>query len=209
MKKKNKKNWSMGEILGITLMIGTILFLIGHYTYFSFSKPSFSIYKEECHNGTGFELYCGNDTVGIKMWAYGIELNKTDKILIKYLLNDIDYKDCEYVFSSYCEEIEVDEIEIRVLDYYDTCGMECKDNTNSSRATCSQMECFGENYNIETISKKDLTIEWFEENCECILLKDEKDYLCEPSYEKCVKTMDKPYCSKYSCGENYTLEVVR
>jgi hypothetical protein len=135
-----------------------------------------------------------------------------------------------------CEKVEVDELEIGVViicEHYDwkigeceeSCGEkgcsfkiwqeeemeQCIDEIYQCREKCKQDLCLGYKEIHKKISKKELTTEWLDENCECV-----ECYVTEGVETRfpgdysgdggetweCLE-----YCTEYKCSDKYYVEV--
>lgn len=132
--------------------------------------------------------------------------------LYTFIIKKEDYSE-EWIFvepifkiEQTCEPVEVDEIEIydRLIYYNinDYIPATLFANKSYTLFTNNEDYWFYENYN--KISKSDLTLDWLDENCECI------ERACDNSIKeidgKRVKCADTNFCQKYKCGE-YQVEI--
>lgn len=189
------------------------MMVIGCLTVFvlpDIQKPEFKITKEECNDEKGFEVYCGNENFGMKIWS-DIELNESEESLINlFLMVDEDLKDCKLVNRTSCEQVEVDELVVCCLDMETINSFENLSNHADIGSTIIKNDYF-ENYcfpkeNLEyyevpcgIMKKEDLTIEWLDLNAKCLECYDKKTN--SMTLDGCSFEYDE--CFKYKFGEYY------
>lgn len=231
---KNKKGaveLSIGMIilivLAISLLIIGLVVLKNIFPNF-FGIYNFKIYKNECYNRTGsylgYSLYQLQNFSNKENWVY-------HQGLFQICIPTKDRFVC-YDRIEVCNKVEVDEIEYDKNDYFNnvperyktfSCPdhYSCKCNYGEMSEPCSHFCKNNLCYLYTTISKKDLTKEFLQNNCECI-------NTCTHNYEtegsifryhttnKCFgEEFSVPaeyyehgwYCQEYKCFENYFVEV--
>lgn len=187
MKKKGLSNLMtvMLIVLLVFITIGSVLaVVIGLYD--SLRKPHFKITKEGCENTTTpiRELSGGGCNVGCLYYRKIINGSWDDsKECLKFCESNLTYRET-------CEHVEVEEIDgttVFCLEADKSMNMKyCHDNFR--------------NKIFFKLSKKDLTISWLDENCECIEGgKDDMTIPCEDL--SCSNRV----CSKYKC-QDYMVE---
>ena len=212
---KGKKIKTKTDTFTIVLIMFIIMLVIGIVALSIPSNSQFTIYKNECSNKSG--NYSGYRCEDGSLWL-PIETYYKEIVLpsgVRCYPNNDTYS------TQVCEQKEVEEIEgfceegCIDMEYYRYCISQVfhlYDNLPQKEKEDKLRECNIEAVNSYTpnkISKKDLTTSWLEENCECLECISDNgsmvpDYLENSS---CDKSNER--CSKYSCGEDYVVEVKR
>jgi len=206
MKKKKEiisTNTIVLIILGI-IGIGLVVLILGFTMGWEKIAPwlpqnEFIITKEECRNETDFsfnpEIHYKIDTIEYYYRNIGcdyikeLNLSITPTLCVEYenLIKELrDFiPPSKNETKEICEQVEVDYF----LGEANGCTGECYDKENSK---CICLNDFHTKY-----YKKDLTIEWLDENCECV------------GNPECLKNNKLTCCSgKYKCGD-YIVERLR
>lgn len=200
----------------IILVFLFLLSLIGLFVYALYyippNYPSYHIYKNECHNETK-QLPCVViDYKNKSIYAcpqYYIEVNESvisnasvqlpqEEVCNKTEVDEIQYNqeiNCD-TRDYYRKDYPVECITINLCvancwDYFMHYIPQFKDDLNpyDKKEKCLK-NCY-----IKNITKKDITKEWFANNCECLLCGNGLNY----------KGCKEGECSKYKCG-NYLVE---
>jgi hypothetical protein len=162
-----------------TIILSVIVLVLGSYFVSRlFDKQEFKITQEVCE-----EEIRSNGCLNI------LVLDGSNLQVCYHNNNSVEIKSCE--------QVEVEEIDGDTVFCLETPGTNfdyCKRNMAG-------------HYFLYKDTKR-LDTRWLKEYCECAMLKDSRDYLCEPSYDTCVDEMENPYCSRYKCG-SYTVEVLQ
>ena len=203
-KLKHPRLVKVAYVVGIIALI-LLVYGIGREVYLWNSEPEFTITKEECTNADSenifveindFCKYIGED-YNPSSWEEYQKLISVCKNLFYDLVDSTDYlkivqqkivvhesgtisageEDFEFIIESkeVCEQVEVDSISLS--------GEWCDNNlcvciSGNNKTSCGSR-----------IEKSDLSIEFLDENCECLFGSN-----CE---ESCG------VCFEYKCGEKY------
>jgi len=218
---KNTKGLS-GVMTTLTIILVVIFFIgIAWIVISSFlEKPEFTITKEECFNESNevrIDYKCENGNMGSLILLIPIKWNSIEE-------------DCNFTFSyisnATCNQVEVGAFEIAIVqnqtndydEFEKLCWqMESKGNKYIFGCCRSQFGCGGW---CCYDKKQSLSIDWLNENCECLKMKGAIAFWdCGENYLRTTTEKIKPNnncnfdswsgdypCKKYKCGD-YFVEV--
>ena len=218
-----RKYWNCQEKLTFFIIVTLLLIAVGVIGIILSNAPSqepeFKIEKNECWNEPSKNIIVEIDSfcehVAKDSQSYEIDNYKTIKDSCKdnfyVLVKELDYLQIiiEYPFElivetkKVCKQVEV--VGMYFLGRYINNSQKCGELEVAERWNESTIRC------MKRISKQDLTIEWLDENCECLELTCKKgDY--HALDDLCIGESGKRYkpnnCEKYKCGE-YQVEVIK
>lgn len=183
---KTSTQYTIIKLVGIIFLL---IILAGLYNYLFYD---FKIYKTECHNETNSNYAYEGCVLGCATGIIGTTENFSQIDEAQYICNTI----CsEKLLKEVCEQKEVDEI-IIIGKNVPSAQMFCPDGSERIDT------CFA------VIEKKDLTKEWLNENCQCVVGKCKS---FEFSYTNNLKQLEGrsnycstdseiAVCSEYRCG---------